>query len=130
MRPHPTYLKSLSLGGKLSMKRKPGGTLVGNFIRQFASNATHGALGQGAMMLREGETPKQANIRLVKGIGAGVIAASDAAAQSDVLPANTTVLEAAKQGGIGQKLTQFLVPAVLIIGGILTAVGIYKLKKR
>lgn len=37
-------------------KKKPGGTFVGNLIRGVANKYSFGLLGNGAMMLKEGET--------------------------------------------------------------------------
>lgn len=43
--------------------RKAGGTMFGNMLRTAANTASHGILGNGAMMIQEGETIDQTNER-------------------------------------------------------------------
>lgn len=71
-----SIFKKLNLG-KISLKRKAGGSFVGNVLRSVVQNKTDGAFGNGAMALQENETPKQADERLVKGLGAAAMSFND-----------------------------------------------------
>lgn len=53
--------KSATLKTSNALKRKEGGTLVGNALRLGANAATKGILGNGVMMLKPGQSVEDAN---------------------------------------------------------------------
>lgn len=75
------FLKNLNLG-KVSLKRKEGGSFVGNILRSVVQNKTDGELGNGAMKLQHNETPKEADERLIKGLGAAAMSFNETAANT------------------------------------------------
>jgi len=57
------------------LKRKPGGTKVGNFLRKIA-HRSNPALGNGVLMQQEGEEPGQALERATNALQSGLAAAT------------------------------------------------------
>ncbi len=54
-------IKNITNTLKTGLKRKEGGTMVGNLLRVGASAATSGLLGNGVMMLKPGESVAENN---------------------------------------------------------------------
>jgi len=98
---------------KTLFKRKPGGTAVGNILRGVSHDLTGGLLGNGAMMIKQGETdPSAANARTNEVIGG---------AMGGVQTANAKQSVSDKFTGIAAKVMGFF---PLILGGIVTLGGI------
>ena len=64
--------KKLNIG-KISLKRKEGGTFIGNALRGVANNLSGGEFGKGNMKLQPKETTSQADERYIKSIGAAAV---------------------------------------------------------
>ena len=99
-------------------KRKEGGTLVGNIIRTTANSKTGGLLGNGAMMLKPGQTAQQSNNAMVH---AAVKAVNDF--QTDVKNAPNTKPTATS---IKDYLTLSFIKSKMayIIGGLVVIFGV------
>ena len=112
--------------GKISLKRKEGGSFVGNILRSAVQNKTEGEFGNGAMKLQPNETPQQADERLIKGLGAAAITFKETAGK--VSATGETPKEAFKIGATLEKF-KTLYP---IMGGVLLMIIllIYALKKQ
>jgi hypothetical protein len=123
-----SWLKNLFEGGRLSIKRKEGGTQVGNFIRQLANNASGGQFGNGAMKLQPGETKAEANKRLLAGLGAGLDTAQTVAATTSG-NASETPKQALTKGVVLSKLNGLFIPVIILAGLGLVVYGFFKRKK-
>ena len=113
------FLKSNPFS-KISLKRKAGGTMVGNLLRKLVHKQTDGAFGNGAMLQGNNETNRDFNDRMMKSVGAAAMAFSDTAGHGEMadVPENHNV-SAFKSGAILQKLKHFsflLIPVAIIIG--------------
>lgn len=109
-------------------KRKPGGTVVGNLLRTVASTVTGGILGNGAMMLKQEETPQEADARLLQGVGAGVVAAQQTALQPAITSPDFTPAQNVAVGAGTQLWSQY---KGYIIGGFVGLIAIiYLIVKR
>lgn len=126
-------MKGIGMFTKL-FKRKPGGTVVGNLIRQAANKISKGKLGNGAMMLRDGESTDEANNRLA--YQAGVASEAFNQSQSDANQLSDrgvldekTITESFTKGtfaGIVKKNAGLIVAAG--VGVLLLIVSIFKRK--
>lgn len=105
-------------------KRKPGGTFVGNLIRSGARTATGGILGNGAMMLKPGETPQESNSRLMQGAGSAVSNFTETAFVST--PQTGTVREQLTRGAETDKKRTLAV----LLGGVFGLVALVLIIKK
>ena len=111
--------------GKISLKRKEGGSFVGNMLRSAVQNKTEGEFGNGAMKLQHNETPQQADERIIKGLGAAAMSFNETTGKTSSTGDNPK--EAFKIGATLEKFKS-LYP---IAGGflLLIIVLVYALKK-
>lgn len=116
-----------SADGITSIKETPAGTEIGNWLREFVRSQTSGIFGNGAMMQKPGETDAEYNARQAAAVAAGLTAYQDRAMSDG--PATTDVMTAFKTGVIGQKIKGYLLPAVLVLGGVVAYPSIKKFFK-
>ncbi len=111
--------------GKISLKRKEGGSFVGNMLRSAVHNESQGEFGNGALKLQPNETPQQADERLIKGLGAAAISFNETAGNTS--SSGEKPKDAFKLGATLEKFKS-LYP---IVGGglLLLIVLIFALKK-
>lgn len=104
--------------------RKAGGSDFGNSVRNLVSDFTHGQFGRGALMLQPGETPKDANNRLMSALGASVGEFQDEALNGNG-GANTK--DSFTMGIANHLIKRWAMPIVLAVVGIII---LYKTLKR
>lgn len=120
-------LKGLKIG-KISLKRKAGGTFIGNKLRSVVNNASHGVLGNGTMMRKADETKDAYQDRLLSGVGAAATAYENQTASYDGKQKGQDPADSIQTGAIGQLIKQYMPYA---LGGIVVIIAlIFSLKKR
>ena len=94
------------------LKRKVGGTVVGNMARAVLSQATGGILGQGQLMLKQDQTPEENNAiaqeQIIEQLGA-------ASAAVKTVQSKQSVADKMKEKGIGFILKIVLIPVVIVL---------------
>lgn len=113
---------------KVSLKRKPGGTLVGNMLRSLVHKKTNGVFGNGAMLQNEGESDEDYKQRMTRAAAAAATTFADEA--TDIQNGGTagTFMENVKAGVISAKLKRFA-PIALAVLGLVIVIRIIKGKK-
>lgn len=101
-------------------KRKEGGTMVGNLLRGVA-HSINPMLGNGAMKLRPGEKPADANARASKEFGATMAGAQ---AGNQLYRTTDNLMENAKKGA-----GKLLIPIIALVG-IVVALFAFRKKRR
>lgn len=120
------FLKDL----KQHLKRKEGGTKVGNLLRKISGAATGGVLGRGSLMIKEGETKEENKAAFIQALGSAA-----AAYNTSVPQANASLIDEPKEVGIfkagyiKQTLKNIIPLAIGIPVAILSIFGIVKLIK-
>ncbi len=106
---------------KMSLKRKPGGTMMGNLLRNVVHKQTQGAFGNGAMLQHTDESNEDFNNRMIKSIGAGLSSASDTAGPGDTHETESKGVHAFTAGVISAKVKHYAIYAIpaIIIAGII-----------
>lgn len=118
--------------GKISLKRKPGGTFVGNMLRGLVNKQTDGVFGNGAMMQQEGETTEQANARMIEGLGAAASSFSSTASKGVQMPdeKESDFMKRFKSGVIGDKVKTLALPLMVLPLVVLLVVKLFKKSKK
>lgn len=101
-------------------KRKPGGTGLGNTLRGITNRLTGGVLGNGLLMLKEGQTVKENNANALGALGVGL----EAIKQATIVPTspNNSPIQNIQGGVIFQTIKNNL---IYILGGLLVVVVLY-----
>lgn len=108
-------------------KRKEGGTILGNTFRGIVKNASGGLLGNGALMLKPGQTAADNNKKAAQAAGAAAVAFNTTAGGSaGTSPAPGTIGSEVKKGAIIQYIKQYWY--FLLVLPVLVWVGSYLFK--
>lgn len=111
-------------------KRKEGGTLLGNMVRGVVNNASGGLLGNGALMLKPGQTVAANNTAAAKAVGASAVTFNAVAGTSSgAAPASGSFGASVKSGAVLQWIKEHWYIVALPVVGVLAWFIVRKNKK-
>lgn len=108
-------------------KRKEGGTIVGNLLRGAVHQVSGGLLGNGALMLKPGQSTAANNANAAKAAGAAAVSFTDVANAGGGI-VSAPIEQNVKAGATMQTIKNFITKYWYIALGVV-GVGIYFITK-